>query len=154
MCAPNSPGEDGELYIVLYTIYGKLYDKHTGTRKLALATRSPIVGISSRVTRDRFDGHERSTQNDFARWPKDKEAKDKRLAGSRRETRNVERKEGEGRRRRSQRFVAVNAWTIASGLTEVTPTSGRGKQMPVDLRGYGREDNGASAKRTAGSRTF
>lgn len=67
MCAPNSPGEDGELYIVLYTIYGKLYDKHTGTRKLALATRSPIVGISSRVTRDRFDGHERSTQNDFAR---------------------------------------------------------------------------------------
>lgn len=85
------------------------YTTNTGTRKLALATRSPIVGISSRVTRDRFDGHERSTQNDFARRPKDKEAKDKRLAGSRRETRNVERKEGEGRRRRSQRFVAVNA---------------------------------------------
>ena len=29
--APDSPGEDGELYIVLYTIYGKLYDKHKYT---------------------------------------------------------------------------------------------------------------------------
>lgn len=31
MSAPDSPGEDGELYIVLYTIYGKLYDKHRYT---------------------------------------------------------------------------------------------------------------------------
>lgn len=51
---------------------------------------------------------------------------------------NREREHG----RRRQRFVVVNAWTIASGLTEVTPTSSHGKQMRVDLRGYGREDNG------------
>lgn len=32
MSAPDSLGEDGEVYIVLYTIYGKLYDKHRYTK--------------------------------------------------------------------------------------------------------------------------